>query len=92
MNSIQMILAEFGRGWDHGDMMGNDTGAVWWILMALGMAIFLTAVIVLGAWLVRGQSGDSRTDAAREVLRRRLADGSISPEEFEQRRELIDRD
>lgn len=91
MNGAAMILAEMGRGWDHGDMMGNGTGAGWWVLMTLAMAIFLAALIALVVWIARGQSDSSRADDARELLRRRLADGSITPEEFEQRRELLDR-
>lgn len=68
MNSTQMILAELSRAWDHGNMTDTNTGAGWWILMALGFAIFVAGVIVLAAWIERGRSGGSLTDDAREMF------------------------
>ncbi|MBS1868394.1 MAG: SHOCT domain-containing protein [Actinobacteria bacterium] len=63
--------------------------------MMLAMVVFWGAVIAFVVWLLRGGLG-ARGDAAAqkeeplELLRRRLADGSISVEEFEQRRALLE--
>jgi putative membrane protein len=66
-------------GFHHGDV-----GSGWWILMMLGMVIFWGAVIALVVWIIR-RSGGASTNPPQETLRRRLADGSISIEEYERR-------
>jgi hypothetical protein len=53
------------------------------------MVIFWGAIIALVAWLLRGGTG-SRPEPPQEILRRRLADGSISVEEYEQRTAALD--
>ena len=63
--------------------------------MTLGMLVFWGAIIALVVWFLRGaqRSGDtqkSRDSPPMEILRRRLADGSISVEEYEQRREMLE--
>lgn len=67
----------------------HNLGTGGWIVMMLGMVIFWGAVIALGVWLVRGGSA-SRSESPQEILRRRLADGSISVEEYEQRRAALE--
>ena len=57
--------------------------------MMLGMVVFWGTIIALVVWLVRG-GPRSRDDAPHEVLRRRLADGSISVEEYQQRRAALE--
>jgi putative membrane protein len=69
----------------YGDMMGMH--GLWWIF-------WIVVVIALVFW---GQSGSSaRRERPREtphdVLRRRLANGEISTEEYEQRKAVLDRD
>lgn len=85
---MENILLAIGmaadRYWHDGHMDGN-----WW-LMALAMAVFWAAIIVLVVWLVRS-GGSARKDSAEEILRRRLADGSISIEEYESRRASLDK-
>lgn len=49
------------------------------------MVVFWAAIVALVVWLLRGGS-TAPTETPEETLRRRLADGSISPEEYEQRR------
>ena len=66
----------------------HDLGAGGWILMMIGMLIFWGAIIALVVWLVRGGL-TNRIDTPEEILRRRLADGSISVEEYEQRRAAL---
>lgn len=62
----------------------------WWP-MALVMAIFVAVVVVLLVWLVRS-GGIARGDSAEEILKRRLADGSINVEEYESRRAALKQD
>jgi len=66
-------------GFHHGDV-----GSGWWILMMLGMVIFWGAVIAFVVWIMRGSVG-ARTNRPQETLRHRLADGSITVEEYERR-------
>lgn len=67
----------------------HNLGTGGWIAMMLGMVIFWGAVIALVVWLVRGGVA-RRPDTPQDILRRRLADGSISVEEYEQRRAALD--
>lgn len=77
------------RPWDWGMHPMWWIGGVWGIGMMLMMLVFWGLVIaglVVGIrWLVRS-AGDSRPDAALEILRQRYARGEISKEEFEARR------
>ena len=76
----------------------HGAGWGWWVLMSLGMIVFWVAAIYLVVWLVRGTPSNRsreeheppRGDSAHEALRRRLATGEISREEYEQIRELLD--
>lgn len=76
-----LVLAD-AWGWHH-----DDVGLGWWLVMMLGMALFWGAVIALVVWLLRG--GLDRRETPDEALRRRLGDGSISVEEYEQRRAAL---
>lgn len=74
----------------------HDWGDGWWIVMALGMLAFWALVIVGAIWLVRElaagrRSGERPTDDPRalEILDRRLAEGAISIEEYEERRRAL---
>jgi len=66
----------------------------WWVVMAIGMVIFWGLVIVGVVWLVReltGRGGNGlklRQDPL-ELLDRRLAEGTISPEDYRERREIL---
>ena len=78
-------------------MHDGDVGFGWWLVMMLGMVLFWGAVIAVVVWAVRGGLSSSRQPAAspgepsaREMLDRRLADGSIDVEEYERRRQLLD--
>ena len=70
-----------GYGW-HNDAMGSG----WWILMVVGMLVFLTVFVVGGVLLVRHysqQPGNSGTsNLAIEILQQRFARGEISEEEY----------
>lgn len=78
-------------------MHDGDVGFGWGLVMMLGMLVFWGAVIALVVWVLRGGATPSREastspaePSAREILDRRLADGSIDVEEYERRRRLLD--
>jgi putative membrane protein len=78
-------------------MHNADVGFGWWLVMTLGMVVFWGAVIALVVWLLRGGvaaahpgSAEHREPTAREILDRRLAEGSLDVEEYERRRRLLD--
>ena len=57
----------------------------------LMMLLFWGGLIVLVVWAVRGFSGRPRTgaDSALDILKRRLAAGEISADEYEQARKVL---
>lgn len=65
------------------DHMDGD----WWV-MALVMAVFWASIVVLLVWALR-PGGFGRHESPEEILRRRLADGTLTVEEFEKRREAL---
>ena len=70
---------------------GDGWGPAMWI----GMLLFWVAVILLVVWLVRGglaQTGAHRRESALDVLDRSLADGTISPDDYRERRALLTRE
>jgi putative membrane protein len=74
-------------------MHDGDVGFGWWLVMTLGMVAFWGAVIAVVVWALRGGVSASRPPgdaSAREILDRRLADGSIDLDEYERRRLLDD--
>jgi putative membrane protein len=73
-------------------MHDSDVGAGWMIVMMLGMAFFWGLVIFGVVWLLRetinrGHHGPGGDPLA--ILDRRLAEGQISVEEYEQRRKTL---
>jgi putative membrane protein len=87
---LSIILTAFvttvDRYWHHGDM-GGDAWA-----MALLMTAFFVATVVLVVWLVRSAGGATRSESVDDILRRRLAEGAISVEEYESRRAALKKD
>lgn len=83
--------------------MHGDVGAGWMIVMMVVMVLFWAAVILGIVWLVRGSLGGWRSDGMdratgggrgetpSEILVRRFAEGAISVEEYNERREVIER-
>ena len=90
MISAVTILADSGFG-DHMD----NWGAGWWILMMVMMVAFWGLVILGVVWLVRSLGSADRhhrgTNAI-EVLDSRLAHGEISPDEYRERRSVLEGD
>ena len=76
--------------YDGGYMMGGMHG-LWWLFW-----LILLGVFVFGGW---GRSADRRNrspetprDTPHELLHKRLANGDITPTEYEERKTLLDRD
>ena len=73
-----------------------DWGSGGWVLMAIGMALFWGLVVLGVIWLVRTFSQPGHHSEANhglsaiEILDRGLAQGTISTEEYEKRRRLLD--
>lgn len=80
----------FADAWS---MHDADVGFGWWLVMAA----FWGGVVALLVWLLRGgvaasrpESGPSREPTPREILDRRLAEGTLDVEEYERRRRLLE--
>jgi putative membrane protein len=77
-------------GW--GDHMDWDDG--WWLVMMIGMVIFWALVVLGIVWLVREMSGHRGLGGHREsdpleLLDRRLAEGTVSPDDYRERRAIL---
>lgn len=80
-----------GHMWDSG-MWGAGSGAPWmWIVMWIVPLVILGG---LGYFLYRAlrRSGDRELDSAIQELRSAYARGELSDEEYEKRRERLQRD
>ena len=67
-----------------GYYMGGMHG-LWWIFW-----VVLIVVLVFFGW-GRGGEGRRPRETPLEVLQRRLANGEVSPEDYEKRKALLDR-
>ena len=76
--------------------MHGDVGWGWMLSMMVMMVLIWGAIIFVVVWLVRGAfSGQQRgrNESPLEILERRFAEGDISREDYEARREaLVHRD
>jgi uncharacterized membrane protein len=54
-----------------------------WLWMAAMMVLFWGGIIAVAVFAIRAFSGPRGNDQARDLLRRRLAGGEISLEEYE---------
>ncbi|HET7421829.1 MAG TPA: SHOCT domain-containing protein [Candidatus Dormibacteraeota bacterium] len=70
--------------WDYG------VGGLGWLWMGVMMVLFWGGVIVVAVWAFRSFAGPrAGADPAFDLLRRRLAAGEITPEEFERLRKAL---
>ena len=60
-----------------------------WIWMGSMMALFWGGLIVLAVFGIRAFTGLKGNDQALDILRRRLAGGEISQDEFEKTRKAL---
>ena len=76
----------------------NDVGWGWWLVMSVGMVAFWGLLIYGVVWLVRGATSQglqapqahAPSESPQHVLKRRLAAGEISVEEYERLRAVLD--
>jgi putative membrane protein len=54
--------------------------------------VLLIGVLVFYAWGRPGEQRRSPRETPQQVLQRRLANGEITPDEYEKRKALLDRD
>jgi putative membrane protein len=83
-----------GGGWEHG-MWDAGTGPPTWVLIVGGvLQLGFLAVLLAAGYLAyrRLGSGAGTTDPAIEELRTAYARGELTDEEFERRRERLERE
>ncbi|ELY65719.1 SHOCT domain-containing protein [Natrinema versiforme] len=81
-----------GGMWGH-EMWSGETAPGWLPLVAVLLQLLFVAAVVGGGYLVyRAIAGADDTDPALEELRLAYARGELSEEEYEQRRNALDRD
>lgn len=83
-----LSLPLFADAWG---MHDGDVGTGWMIVMMLGMVLFWGLVVLGIVWLLREAIGHGRGSSADPlaILDRRLAEGEISVEEYEQRKKTL---
>ncbi|GAA0662923.1 SHOCT domain-containing protein [Natronoarchaeum mannanilyticum] len=79
--------------WEHG-MWGGGTMPIWMLLVGVVMQLLFLAAIVGAVYLLyRAVAGsDDDADRALEELRIAYARGELTDEEYEQRRDALERD
>ena len=77
--------------------MHGDVGTGWMLLMMALMVLFWGAIVLGIAWLIRGATQGASAPPERgvtkesplEILDRRFAEGAVSPEDYQARREVL---
>jgi len=64
-------------------------GGGWFWMTMVGMLLFWGGVAALVVWLARRSSSAPHVDGAMDILRRRLAAGEITPEDFEKTKKTL---
>ena len=71
-----------------GMMWGYNDG--WnWLWMSAMMVVVLGVIVGLVVFAIRASTGPKSNDQAADILRRRLAGGEITQEEFEKTRKAL---
>lgn len=73
------MMWDWGSGYGWGMMLGGS----------LMMLLFWGGLALLIVLLIRGFGGTKQADNASETLRRRLAAGEITPEDYERTRKML---
>ena len=71
---------------DHGYYMGG-MHAFWWVFW-----LILVVVLVVAVWSPQQRAMRTDRESPHQLLQRRLANGDITPEAYEQAKSLLDRD
>ena len=71
----------------NGNYMGAMMGGWWWFIWLL-----VIAALLFFGWGRPEVRGRRPRETPQEVLRRRLANGEITPAQYEERKDLFDRD
>ena len=93
---LPLITMGFGFGgmMGYGGMMGWDgTTSSWWPLVGLLVQLVFLLAVLGGGYLLFRRTADSQSshDPAMDELRTAYARGELSDEEFEARRERLER-
>lgn len=91
---LLMMGMGFGGMMGYGGMMGQYGGTTgWWPLVGMLVPVLLLLVLVGGGYLLFRRTSDTQTshDPAVEELRMAYARGDLTEEEFEARRERLER-
>ena len=67
---------------------GPGAGFGFWWVFPLVWLLVVAGLIVFGIWAVR-RLGDRRSEAALDILRRRLAAGEITQDDYERTRRAL---
>ena len=88
---VLVVLSPIVVGWSHmGDGMWGNWGVWGWFWMLVMMLVPVVLIVAIAYLLYRAGSGQGG-DSAIEELRRAYARGDISDEEFERRRNRLER-
>jgi putative membrane protein len=71
-----------------GMMWGSNDGGSWFWMAAM-MVVVLGVIVGLVVFAIRATTGPKSNDQAADILRRRLAGGEITQEEFEKTRKTL---
>ena len=71
-----------------GMMWGSNDGGSWFWMAAMTVVV-LGVIVGLVVFAIRATTGPKSNDQAADILRRRLAGGEITQEEFEKTRKTL---
>lgn len=93
MSAFTSTILTLANGDGHMDWDGG-----WGVVMLIGMILFWALVILAIVWIVRELTGRHAHAPSRlgpedplAILDRRFAEGAISPDEYRERREILNR-
>jgi putative membrane protein len=82
----------FGGMMGYGGMMGwNGTTSGWWPLVGMFVPLVFLLVLLGGGYLILQRATANHSDPAMEELRKAYARGDLTDEEFQTRRDRLER-
>jgi uncharacterized membrane protein len=90
MGTLVGLLGVSNKGWP-GPWWNSGYGWPWpGLIWLVAVLVFWAGLIALLVWAIRTSVAPRRApDSALEILRRRLASGEITPEEYERLRNIL---